>query len=531
MGFVRLKSGYVFVAYGSETALAGSIQRTVNVASSLDTADIQAGTYVADLTINQAITLLGPNATTAGNGSRVAEAVLVPATSDPNPYNAGAVSVISVNASNVTIAGLTIDGHNAALTSGVTYGGVDIDAAEGISSYSDVSNITVQNNIVRDMTYTGVDFEQGTGPASSNNIISTNLIQNLGGGGFGYGIGVLIYDNFYAQITHNEIDQVRVGVQTGNFYAANPGGDGTATISDNTISAVRRGIYYNLHYSDASPFTVDGNTITGIDDPTAPATAVWYGILISSQQTAVGASPFDDNSIDGSAVVTIPTTAGYAVWNTPTTGSLTITGGSVTGSNYGVYVSNWVSTSNQNAPDSHVTVSGMSIGAKQYGVFVEDNPLNTTSPTSVSATITGDTDITTGGTGTGTFVSGANASATITGNDASIHGNATGVDVNGGSAAITGNHIYDNTTGISLENSGSAAITGNDFTGATPNVTDIYVASTAGLITGGTLSGNHFAGSAYYVNLNTSQNLRRHGSHLRSDEQFPNRRPNVPQSR
>ena len=44
---------------------------------------------------------------------------------------------------------------------------------------------------------------------TTNNVITQNLIENLGGGGFGFGVGVILYDNFYAAVTDNVIDTVR----------------------------------------------------------------------------------------------------------------------------------------------------------------------------------------------------------------------------------------------------------------------------------------------------------------------------------
>ena len=70
------------------------------------------------------------------------------------------------------------------------------------------------------------------------------------------------------------MSNVRVGVQTGNFYLANPGT--TASIRQQHLGD-RRGIYYNLDYSSASPFTVGGNTITAVADKSITQ---WYGILI-----------------------------------------------------------------------------------------------------------------------------------------------------------------------------------------------------------------------------------------------------------
>ena len=154
--------------------------------------------------------------------------------------------------------------------------------------------------------------------------------------------------------------------------------------------------------------------ITAVNDPTAPGTAYWTGILISAQQSAVNAT-FTDNTIDGSGATSFTTTAGYTVWDTPTTGNVLISGGSVTGVGYGVWVNTYEGY-NSPADVTQATISGVSINASQIGVYVEDSPLNASHP-AVSATIEGNTSITTGGDGTGILVSGANASATITGNN------------------------------------------------------------------------------------------------------------------
>ena len=386
---------------------------------------------------------------------------------------------VAAGADNSTIKGFLLNGDNPGLTSGVLLNGADIDAEEGIASYEGVGGMTVSNNIIRNFSYTGIDFYNynNGGAATSGNTISNNLIQNLGGGGFGYGIGVLIYNNFYADVIDNDIEGVRVGIQTGNFSNANPGV--TASISGNEISATRRGIFYNLHYSGATPFVVEDNTITATDDPSAPGNTQWIGILIGSQQTAVSAN-FIDNTIDGSAT-TIATTAGYSVWNTPTTGDLNIIGGSVTGVDYGVWVNNFEGYASD-GDNTHVTVDGVEISASQIGVYVLDSASNTNG-SSVTATITGNTEIS-GASVAGIKVEGADASADITGNNASIFGNLIGIDVDGGSATVTGNHIYDNATGIRFISGGSGSFgiallaDGNNFDDGTagngPIITDGY---------------------------------------------------------
>ena len=79
--------------------------------------------------------------------------------------------------------------------------------------------------------------------ATSSNTVSSNLIQNLSEWD-GYGIGVILYNNFYADVTGNVIQNVHGGVQTGNFSRANPGTSGS--IDDNVISASSFGISSKL---------------------------------------------------------------------------------------------------------------------------------------------------------------------------------------------------------------------------------------------------------------------------------------------
>ena len=477
-------------------AFAG-IQEGINAVAAGGTVDVLPGTYVGTIDIDKPLSLLGPNAAIDPRGSgRGAEAVVLPDVSNPDPYSPTSINVIYVDASNVTIAGLTVDGDNPGLTSGITLNGADIDAAEGIVSYSGVGNITVENNIIRNTTYTGIDFYNYVNDAATtDNVITQNLIENLGGGGYGFGIGVVLYNNFYADVSYNSMQDVLVGVQTGNFYKANPGADGTASISHNDIATRGVGVFYNLMYGDSTPFIVANNSITAVY---SPGDAPWQGMLISSLQGTVGVT-FLDNTIDGSKSGDIPS-SGYEVWNTPTAGLVSISGGSVSGVDYGVWVNNFEGY-NGDADATQVTIDGVDISASQIGVYVLDSA-SSTAHANVSATITGDTAITTTTLlGVGIKLEGSHASAIITGNDGSIHGNSVGIDVGGGTATIAGNHIYDNSTaGIRLSGGATAAITGNDFEGSpnADNAVDVLLAIDAGGISGA-MTGNTFAGTTYYI--------------------------------
>ena len=258
-GYVRIKSGYDFVAHSSEADTPDAIQRAITVANDNDIIEIQAGTYVggayvdaaadsgsgvtAGIYVDKPVTLLGPNPTFDPNSNATpanAQAIIEPDYSDPNPFDHDYSVVIDVLSSNVTIQGLTVQGSNPNIShsGGVTLGVVPIDAAEGIVSYEGVGNITVESNLIDYTAYTGVDFYNyvNGAAATTNNVITDNLIENLSDV-YGFGIGVLLYNNFYAEVTDNVIQNVRVGVQTGNFSKANPGGEGTASISNNVIAA------------------------------------------------------------------------------------------------------------------------------------------------------------------------------------------------------------------------------------------------------------------------------------------------------
>ncbi len=418
-GLVRIVAGDVYVTQANETHLSGSIQRGIDAASSGNTVDVQAGTYVANSTgnpggldVTKPLTLLGAQATVDARTRSGAETTILPGASDPDPFDATSVVVVLVESSNVTIDGFTVDGDNPALSSGVVFNGADIDAAIGIASFTGVSDITIQNNIVKNTAYDGIDFENDNIPgATDGNIITQNLIENLSSF-YGFGIGVVLQDDFYASVTDNTISDVNVGVQTGNFTMADPGDPATtAQISNNAISTYGVGIFYNLMYDSTSTFTVQANNITAVNDP-AGGDADWTGFLITSIQSSVSVL-FTGNMIDGSAATSYSTVEGYTVWNTPTTGSLEISGGTVSGVDTGVWVNNFEGYDSDAVAATQVTINDVSITASQIGVYVQDDPQSGTDP-SVTATIEGDTSISGAG-AIGIEVSGAAATISLSG--------------------------------------------------------------------------------------------------------------------
>jgi Right handed beta helix region/Cohesin domain len=275
----------------------------------------------------------------------------------------GASLLFTGNAFDIKNHGLTIDGNNPALAADprtIVYNGAPIDAFDGISCYAGVGSLTIDHNVVRNATYTGIDLENGSAAASSANSVSSNLIQNIGGAGAGFGSGIFLSNNFYAAVTNNVIETALIGIQTQDFSAANPGGPGTAQISGNTIAAVGSGIWYNDFSAAASPFLISDNTITAVED--AASLGRWVGVLISSQLASAGAT-FENNAIDGSATAANHSQTSYGI--EASAGSAVVTDSLIENNGIGIYAHGGAS----------VTVSSNGILGNTTGIEIADATL------------------------------------------------------------------------------------------------------------------------------------------------------------
>jgi parallel beta-helix repeat protein len=324
---------------------------------------IAAGIYAENIVITKAVTLLGPNeAINPNTGSRVAEAVLMTAVAGAyqnsgDPFQ----TIIEILASNVTIKGLAFDGNNPALTSGVLSNGVDIDAASAILSDEGVGGIVIENNIITGFSYSALEFYNyvSSGAVTTGNYFRNNAFDNIMPAS--WGIGILIYNNFYAEITGNVLTRTRVGIQTGNFYRANTGS--TQSISNNAIQTSRYGIFFNLMYADCSTFTVANNTITAV-----AGFSNSRGMLVSSIQ---GTTSVDllNNTITGLGI-------GINFWNNPTTNTVTVTGGLIDACGIGIRIDNYDGYSSDGLTTvggiSGVTISNCTVA----GIQIKDNKLN-----------------------------------------------------------------------------------------------------------------------------------------------------------
>ncbi|MBK8564250.1 MAG: hypothetical protein IPN76_13165 [Saprospiraceae bacterium] len=325
-----------------------------------------------------------------------------------------AIVYINPNTSNVSIKGFTIDGDNTLLTSGfLGTNGADIDAADGISTYeTGVNNLSVSNNIIQNLSYFGVTlYDYPAAVPSSSHVILNNLIPRFRNLCYRWksidywGGGLLLYNNQYAAVTDNCMENVRLGIQTGNFHLANPGAPASQVISGNSIQARRLGIFHNLHYSNASPITFSDNTITGLNDANELNGVI--GIELAS--LSVG-SVTQDNNINLTGLTTNST--GIEVWNVKNTTPAAISGGSVMGVNTGLFLNNYEGYDSDAADGAHASVTNMTItpNASGTGIRVLDSP-SSTSHAAVSLDINAGVAVNGGATG----LSVENPSASISG--------------------------------------------------------------------------------------------------------------------
>ncbi len=420
-----------------------SIQAAINDATTLSghVISVSAGTYAENIVVTKELSILGPNAVVdACTGTRVPEAIIVPAT---NAVASG--EVFHVAASNVTIAGFTISGDNTSLTSGfLGTSGADLNAAEAITVYeTGINNLTVRNNIIKDLSYSGVTlYDYPVGVPSSGHLIENNKISHLGtydalSGIDKWGLGVLLYNNQYAHVKNNCIEDVRVGIQTGNFWQANPGGSNFQLIENNTIQARRRGIFHNLFYSSASPFTVRDNAITGLNNSNE---TLWDGILVSSQANAV--QILKDNNIDGTGIST-QATIGINVWNDQVAPE--IDGGNISNVKLGINVNNFEGY-NSNAGNTVAVIKNVTVTTTTIaGIKVHDNPSNTNGAT-VNANI--GTGNTISNSPIGIWIVGSDATATITHNNFTSNTTDIQSDVTAGSVVANYNNLSGSSYGI-----------------------------------------------------------------------------------
>jgi autotransporter-associated beta strand protein len=461
-GLLVWNPGNVYVTTNS-----GSIQRGIDAAAAGWTVSVDAGTYVENVTVAKALTLLGPNAGTAGASlSRVAEAHVIPAIDDPEN-----TPLISVEANGITIDGFLLDGDNPALNAGYDAGGVDVNAAAAIQNgvypaLVDIDHLTVQNNILRNTSYDDVYVELTFGLTNGWNYIQRNQFETAWEGLQTYAVHAVIADNVFTNVNrgmslHGTITQAPTGF--------------TPVISNNVVtigelwppSWVGRlrsiGIWVNYRRGNAAPLEVIGNVV---NTPVAAPTGKTLRGLFALTVDGAGKIDFIDNTVNGEGNCM----QGLYAFACPSNNAVTVHGGALNNINdVGILVQttdpDW-GTANSLLSASNVTVT---VGASGAGAAA----IATNTPARVARlTVAGNCQIS-GGTD-GVLVLGTTAAASVLNNASSIVTNGVGVYVDGGAALIENNNLTGNTVAGIVATNG-AVVDAGDCAGA--NVTGLGTGS------------------------------------------------------
>ena len=401
-----------------------TIQSAIDAASSGDTVQVCPGTYPEELTISKSITLLGPNSGTDPNtSSRTAEADIVEPSDTPPSGNfaasGGSKVAITITASDVTVDGFSIDGHNPSASPGT------INADEAVY-VQDSNGATIQNNIIENFGYNGVDVNSATG-INTDIAIQQNHILNIAGEVY-LGVGVLFessggYGDF-GTITDNVIDQdVGVGIQIDSNNGGSP--SSSVVVSGNYVDSGGLGIWDNNNFASAGAVTIQDNTVTSSAPSPLGTIPDYAGIFLSSEWNTIGTVAISNNAISGMYYY------GVLAWNNSK--DITVQGGSIDGSQMqaGVLVQTLdplfggVYTGGQGI----LTLNGVAITDAPTGVWVDDNGDDSSYPY-VKAALIGSSV-----TGGGTAIEVDGSTASITANFNNITGNTDGA-VNTSSAPI-----------------------------------------------------------------------------------------------
>ncbi|NLE38704.1 MAG: hypothetical protein GX621_11825, partial [Pirellulaceae bacterium] len=539
VGFQGDFSNLAVTTRGQQTGTTGRIQEGIDLAAGGEQSVVflHNGLYKeSNTTIDKPLLLQGES-----RGG----VVIAPAAVDghENDAFANAQNGLIVGAGDVTIRNLTIDGEaNTALSpntrnfrqgiiSNGNYDAVHVDNVSIAHVYRRgiaISGTTTIDHVIENSSVDDVWLLDGIIVFGRADILENQVSSIHGMGNSGSGIRVYGDSTFTGShtVADNTITDAQFGVTA----------DVSAVIRDNVIDQVNVGIVMNnLYYgaNSGSLALIQGNQISNINDSGAIMAGVGMSLVNLADGSLVGGpNAADRNTIDigsGSGVI------GMNVWWNP--GGVTIQNNELTvgAGNTGIEVQYTVDeskpvvildnvftgdagagtgvlmTPGEDNGNCYAVIKGNQFVDLAVGVDMDLPSGNKRIEATIGGSEEGDSNV---------FVNnltairvhefdgqigGYNVVANIVGNLGSIHGNAVGIDVVGGSAVITGNAIYDNATGILVRGGGSATIEANNFDGDDDNATDLRIDADADTVTLG--DGNQFAGDDYFIDNRSSQSF------------------------
>ena len=473
----------------------GPIQEAINLtadgalAGGNRVVSVLAGTYKEDLTVDRPLKLLGPNVGVSGCATRGSEAALVPATQD---LDFGIV--VQVAADNVTIDGFEINGDNPALTGGRTVGTADVNTSTGIQNgpfidpddvvgQYQIQHLTVQNNVFKNFTWDGLFIGEEYGLHDGYIVVRQNKFTNLPEGAQFYAVQADFSDNCGENITRlvsmHQVatagdpgftprifqNTMQVSTDTSVWNARGPGFG---------LPGRDVGIWINGRQVSAPALTVSGNVITV--PGTLPSGATFWG-MSAWQVNDDRVLLLQNNTVNGNGQAAV----GLWAWGLKSSVPTVITGGALNNINgVGVLAANRHSFWGDD--NTAITVDGVPITMAAGGVGVEayDDPAAASGFKSL-VIVQGNTAISGGA--TGVLVQGADASAKVINNPASITGNMVGVDVNGGKAMLQNNNLAGNSVAGIIAENGATVDAGQCPTGGS-DVTGLGISTGGNILTG-----------------------------------------------
>ncbi len=422
-----------------------SIQDGIDAVAAWGSVYVAAGTYAVNLVLNKSVTLRGPFAGVCPGTdlSRGAEAILVPATNAP----VGGI-ILYIASDGVSIDGFTFDGDNPALEGGEPMYGADSNVAHAIGNgtfndpakpFIHIDHTTIINNIVVNTNDVAIPlYGSGSDDAiSSFNTISCNRFDNMQGINSldRERIAVAVANDLYADISDNVLTDVTIGIQTGNTLQAMERG-GIASIRRNTINFDGIAVWHNLQAVDASPWTIEDNTLTSTGDKQFDRP---YGLFVSSIRGKASVE-IRNNTV-------IAAYAGVRLWNNSTSATITIKGGLLLANYFGVVATNTDEVYGEGDASSAI-IDGTNIitttSGNSLGIFIDAS--RGTAPVSVEVT-----NVVIGGFDTGIAVEGPSAALYLHDVTAPIFSNLRGVSVVAGRARIETSNVVGNAiAGVSV---------------------------------------------------------------------------------
>jgi hypothetical protein len=357
-----------------------TIQGAINGSSEGATITIAPGTYVENVVVTKPVTL-------AGHGKST---VIEPATS--NPVCAGgslcggaASNVILVEASNVTISKLKVEGDNPNLTSGVVVGGKDIDARNGIITNhlagKPFLNLQVTGVTVEDVYLRGIYASTSGGTFSFTHDTVNNVRAEEAS------IAMFAFENS-GVMEHNTVSNANDAISSnwskGTSFVANKvtksgsgvhtdnngGAGGVAdTIKENKISECPAGAYGIFVFAPYVSAKVEGNRVSGCA----------VGLAAFGSQVSGQGPTFSANKVDGTGA---SATSGQTTGAYITTDLLgfefgdvnaTLSGNTIQHYEIGVVVTQ-TSPTNGDQAGGQATVSGSNNAIQKNGAGANGEP-------------------------------------------------------------------------------------------------------------------------------------------------------------